>query len=109
LHLNQILWNLCENSITHNRDHDTIISIGYSVSTAGAYYLEVADNGIGIPENQQHNIFEPFFTTEESGTGLGLYIIPELCELNHASIELIVQEQGSCFRITLPSAQELAA
>ena len=43
---------------------------------ADKIYLEIEDNGTGIPEEHQHNIFDPFFTTKnpEKGTGLGLSI-----------------------------------
>lgn len=39
-------------------------------------YIDVEDNGTGIPEEKQINIFDPFFTTkrDEMGTGLGLSI-----------------------------------
>ena len=45
-------------------------------------FLEVIDFGPGIEGEQLAQIFEPFFTTEELGTGLGLYICKELCEIN---------------------------
>lgn len=109
LHLHQILWNLCTNSITHNSIDNLEISIKCTRLASGSVCIEVADNGIGIPENNQASVFEPFFTTEECGTGLGLYIIRELCELNHASIEFMPQSNGACFRITMPSAQDMAA
>jgi len=39
-------------------------------------FLEIEDNGTGIPEEETNNIFDPFFTTKshEQGTGLGLSI-----------------------------------
>jgi signal transduction histidine kinase len=46
-------------------------------------------------------IFEPFFTTAASGTGLGLYLARELCELNRARLSYEPRRGGgSCFRIT---------
>ncbi len=38
-------------------------------------YIEVKDNGCGIPDDIQHKIFSPLFTTKPSGSGLGLHIV----------------------------------
>lgn len=40
----------------------------------GGWWVEVADNGAGIGEDELERIFDPFFTTKEEGTGLGLAI-----------------------------------
>ena len=47
-------------------------------------YLEVADRGPGIEPQAADRIFEPFFTGRKGGTGLGLFIARELCQLNRA-------------------------
>jgi two-component system sensor histidine kinase PilS (NtrC family) len=45
-------------------------------------------------------IFEPFFTARSGGTGLGLYISRELCELNRATLLYLDRTGGgSIFRI----------
>ncbi|MEN6485883.1 MAG: ATP-binding protein [Syntrophobacteraceae bacterium] len=45
-------------------------------------YVEVKDNGPGIPEENMERIYEPFFTTKEvgNGTGLGLYVTREIIQ-----------------------------
>ena len=64
-------------------------------------HMDVRDNGKGISPEQAHQIFEPFYTTQSSGTGLGLYIVRELCECNHAHIEhRQIPEMGACFQLS---------
>jgi two-component system sensor histidine kinase PilS (NtrC family) len=53
-------------------------------------------------------IFEPFYTTSHQGSGLGLYIVAQLCELNNASISARINEyNGTSFtmRMTSPATR----
>ena len=101
-HLNQIMNNLCSNSINHNnRELKNIyihISYGYD-EQFGQPYIQVKDNGPGIPKEVIEQIFDPFFTTSSKGTGLGLYISKEMVESNRGRIRYISEETGSCFKI----------
>ncbi len=38
-----------------------------------SYLIEIADQGPGVPQEEQSRLFEPLFTTKPGGTGLGLY------------------------------------
>ncbi|MCL6416177.1 ATP-binding protein [Aestuariirhabdus sp. Z084] len=99
----QILNNLCQNGLRYSEMKTGQASLTLRVGIkgdSGHPYLDVIDQGPGVPEAMREQIFEPFYTTETTGTGLGLYISKELCEANHASLELLNSEQGSCFRIT---------
>lgn len=85
--LHQVLWNLCENVLNHGSQHQcspVIFHIGFKQD--GRTYLSVRDKGPGIPKAQQDFLFEPFHTTSAKGTGLGLFIVKELCEANHSEI-----------------------
>lgn len=101
-HLRQVLWNLADNAVKYASETGGILvelQAGF-VSRSGRPYLEVLDQGHGIDAATADKIFEPFFTERSGGTGLGLYISRELCELNHATLMFQPREpNGSVFRI----------
>ncbi len=108
--LHQVVWNLCQNAVQHGRpDENVKLALATGLSThIDAPTLDIIDNGPGIPADMADKIFEPFFTTRTSGTGLGLYIARDICESNNMRLEYIQKPgQGSCFRITFPSARHL--
>jgi two-component system cell cycle sensor histidine kinase/response regulator CckA len=78
--------------------------------------VEVADNGVGIPEAIRDKIFEPFFSTKDvgKGTGLGLSTVYGIIKQTGGFVYFdSVEQKGTTFRIFLPryvaSAQERAA
>lgn len=99
-HLQQVLFNLLDNSFEHGggRSIVVMISVGHD-ETTGLPWLELRDNGPGIPAALLDRIFEPFFTTAAEGTGLGLYLSRELCDYNQARLTHVPQTNGTCFRI----------
>jgi two-component system sensor histidine kinase PilS (NtrC family) len=101
-HLHQVAWNLCENALKYGEERDGVraeVRLG-RLSPSNRPYLEVADRGAGIDTQAADRIFEPFFTGRKGGTGLGLFIARELCQLNRA---VLLYEprggDGSIFRI----------
>ena len=95
-HLQQVLFNLWDNSFDHG---GTRVLLHTGVGEDGRAYLECADNGPGIGVELTDKVFEPFFTTSSAGTGLGLYLARELCEVNRAQLKLMPTAQGACLRI----------
>ena len=108
-HRDQILWNLCTNAALHNDKQTIVIDIVCFYSGQGTTIIDVKDNGTGISDFERDKLFEPFYSTHHAGTGLGLFIIRELCELNNSSIEHVSSDTGAHFRLTLISAQDMAA
>ncbi len=101
LQIRQVLDNLCHNALRHAHRNDTTLHLRLEAATTpeGAW-LDVSDNGPGVPREAVHQIFEPFFTTRRDGTGLGLYLARELCEANLARLTyLTLPDGGSRFRI----------
>ncbi len=98
--LHQVVWNLCENGLNHSNGAPRIdLRASISDSTERPF-LDIRDNGDGIPEEEVEQIFEPFFTTRNDGSGLGLYIARELCEGNKATLNFVKVDEGACFRIS---------
>jgi two-component system sensor histidine kinase PilS (NtrC family) len=98
--LRQVLWNLIENGVRYSKGYP-LIDIECSVmEETGRPYIDVIDHGTGIDADDLEQLFEPFFTTSSKGSGLGLYIARELCEVNQASLSMHRNsESGCCFRI----------
>ena len=73
---------------------------GGRTPSQGRPYIDVLDCGLGVDKKTAEKIFEPFFTARSGGTGLGLYISRELCELNRATLLYLDRPGGgSIFRI----------
>ena len=112
-HLHQVVWNLCDNSVKYATESAGDIAVDLIIGRTRATRrpcLEVADRGAGIEPEKVERIFEPFFTDARGGTGLGLYISRELCELNRAT--LMYQDRqggGSLFRIVFSDPQRWEA
>jgi len=98
-HLNQVLWNLCNNAWRHCRKQHGSIQLILASESDDRIYLDVIDDGPGIDPGALNKLFEPFFTTVASGTGLGLYIAREMCEANSASLSYLEKPAGSHFRV----------
>ena len=105
--LNQVFLNLLVNAMQAievvHRDDGRITIV--TEEKADEIWVEVSDNGCGIPEENLPRIFTPFFTTKEvgDGTGLGLSITHGII-LDHGGrlqVESIAG-QGTCFRVMLP-------
>ena len=72
--------------------------------TSDSVFLEVADDGPGVPPDLASRIFEPFFTTKSvgEGTGLGLSVSFGIAEAHGGSLTLVPADRGACFTLTLP-------
>jgi two-component system sensor histidine kinase PilS (NtrC family) len=101
-HLQQLMFNLWDNAFRHGSRDGTIVTVRVSAGMErnGRPWLDVADNGPGVPQELVDRIFEPFFTTSHGGTGLGLYLARELCEFNHARMSYQRRPVGACFRVS---------
>jgi signal transduction histidine kinase len=107
--LGQVFLNLLINALhaVAKRPAEPRIRVATGLQGDDRVWVEVQDNGCGIPPEHLSRIFEPFFTTKPPGvgTGLGLFICHGI--ITGFGGELSVQSQpgqGTTFRILLPSA-----
>lgn len=106
--LEQALSNLILNAVRYSGGGN--IWVGRSMRP-GAVWLEVRDDGCGIPPEHRERIFQRFYRVDKSrsrelgGTGLGLAIVKHIAQLHGGNAELLDNhpgEKGCCFRIVLP-------
>jgi len=112
-HLQQVLWNLCQNALQHAQPAEGAVHLaltgGRGPEGRGSY-LEITDNGAGLSPDAAQQIFEPFYTTAAGGTGLGLYIARELCEFNQARLSYVPGATGGGrFRISFKDSASIQA
>ena len=105
----QALTNLLDNAIKY-APAGSVISITADVKGQNQACIEIADNGVGIPEQDLSRIFDRFYRVDKGrsreigGAGLGLAIAKWAVEINGGRIEVeSTINQGSIFRILLPA------
>jgi signal transduction histidine kinase len=83
----QVLTNILNNAVDAIGS-DGNISITLKSNGNNYCILGVYDDGPGMDEDTKKQIFSPFFTTKtaEKGTGLGLYIVKNICQNHNAEI-----------------------
>lgn len=109
--LYQILLNLTNNAIKFTDTGEVVVKISLLEGSGNQNLLkfEVEDTGIGMSEEQLQKLFKAFsqadtsITRKYGGTGLGLTITRNLCNMMGGTITVSsLYEQGSCFTIVLP-------
>lgn len=108
--LEQVMMNIIGNAVKYTPDGGHIrVTAG---STEGTVWMDVCDDGIGIPEKDRERIFDRFYrvdkarSRESGGTGLGLSIAREIVQRHNGTIALAPHEgPGTTVRLTLPIAQ----
>lgn len=101
--LGQAIMNIIMNALQAIKEKGIIKITTYQKEND--IYIEISDNGIGIPEQNLPKIFEPFFTTKEvgKGTGLGLSFAYNIIKNHNGTIKVNSKiNEGTTFTIKLP-------
>ena len=104
--ISQVVMNVLSNAIKYTPDGGRIVLT--AGCTPDRVWLEVADNGIGIPLEDRDRIFERFYrvdkarSRESGGTGLGLSIAQEIVRQHQGSLTLVDRPgPGTTLRLEL--------
>ncbi len=103
--LTSVVTNLIENAVKYS---PPCADVNVKLSVAnGQLNFQVADNGIGISDEEKLHIFEKFYrvgsedTRKTKGTGLGLYIVKQVLDKHRAQIKVKNnQPSGTIFEVT---------
>ena len=101
------LTNLVENAIKYNKDHG---NVKVTLDADHQFFtVEIADTGIGIPQEAYDHIFERFYRVDKShsreigGTGLGLAITRNVILMHRGSVTVSsVLGEGTIFCVKIP-------
>ncbi len=111
MHFTNIVYNLMDNAVKYKRE-DVALHLEVSTwNTDNHLCIQVTDNGIGIPKDDQKRIFDKFYrvhsgnTHNVKGFGLGLAYVHTMINLHHGTIKVTSElGKGTTFLITLPLA-----
>ena len=111
LRMKQILLNLLSNAVKFTPSGKRV-SLRAELRTDGDLAIEVADQGIGISEEDLERVLEPFTQADSSlsrrhqGTGLGLPLTRALLEMHGGEMQLeSAKGKGTVATITLPASR----
>ena len=108
--LRQLVVNLLDNAVRHGPDHGTVRV--RATTDHGRWWLEIADEGPGVPSGDRERAFERFGTlaqdpssTAAGGTGLGLAIARWVATLHGGTVRFVdppAGTTGAVLRLDLP-------
>jgi two-component system, NtrC family, sensor histidine kinase HydH len=99
--LRQVVWNLVRNAVQASSAGDEVRIT--AKQSGGSATLEVADAGPGIAKEARAHLFDAFFTTRSQGTGVGLAVVKRIVDAHGFKVEVADVEEGTTFRVIIPS------
>ena len=103
----RVLANLCRNAVQALEcEGGSAGEIVVAARREGAItIIEVADTGPGVPDRARAHLFKAFQSVaRKGGTGLGLAIAAELVQAHGGEVDLVGNDGGATFRVTIPDA-----
>ncbi|MGX5833501.1 ATP-binding protein [Aeromonas piscicola] len=104
--LRQVIYNVVGNALKFTKNGLVNVNLN---QIDKKFIITITDNGIGIPKDKLGDVFQPFsqahnnYQSGYSGSGLGLSIVRQICQIMGGEVELNSKEgAGTCVVITLP-------
>jgi signal transduction histidine kinase len=105
----QTIINLLQNALYYIPKNNGCVYISVQISrpdsNGHSIYIDITDNGVGIPASFIDKLFKPRESIKgKKGTGLGLYVSKNLLQAHGGDLVLAknIRYFGTCFRIALP-------
>jgi signal transduction histidine kinase len=99
--IKRVLINIIKNAIEAT-PAEGIISVSTIIENEWAK-VDIADNGVGISDDEVDKLFDAFFTRKSTGSGLGLTISAQIINNHGGTIDVKKREpRGTIFSIKLP-------
>ncbi len=73
-------------------------------AVGGRVYIDIADDGPGVPPEIAARVFDPLVTARPGGTGLGLALARRIATAHGGSIALVDTQSGATFHLELPGS-----
>jgi signal transduction histidine kinase len=87
--INQLLLNLAHNAMAAVEEAGRSPILRLSAYRHGpTVALELTDNGVGIPEDEEGKVFDLFYSTRKGGTGLGLAIVQRIATAHGGEVRI---------------------
>jgi signal transduction histidine kinase len=105
--LRQVALSLLVNAVDASGEGDAIL-VTTGETAQGEVFLEVSDEGAGVPGGDRERIFAPFYTTKRpaQSTGLGLAVCRQIVAAHGGRIEVgETPAAGARFRVSLPATR----
>jgi signal transduction histidine kinase len=96
--IERALTNLIQNAIDHGGGSGTLRV------TVGNGWIDVEDEGAGIPAELRERVFEPFYKGHKDGrgAGLGLSLVEEVMRRHGGRVSIQDRNRGACLRLSFP-------